>query len=215
MTPKQLKIEFTERHKDFVIQQLARMYTPKEVTSMVLMEFDIEWELSATDPQRVTRIRQYVYKRVRDYAYDSRNGKIQQRIVEVREEWKRELEREIREANKEFRVQEYARIKERCLADGDHRTAIRALQAIKNELEGVHFTVEHTHGIRTESQIDKDIEEIIEGSNIPSEVVAGFIDTVAASALVEVDGRETKASVLSKKSNGMGGRKTRRKKGNS
>lgn len=185
---RELNIEWDKRHREWILQRLAEMYKPKEITQMALTEYAVDWNLG--DPknplhqERFEEIRRFVHEKVKHYAYNKRSEKITARIDELRREFKKNLAGHYREANKFARIRDLATIKELAMKDKQFMAAVKAVEAIRIEIEGVgpgpsvtvnNNTQVNVRNAPTLADIDRELEQLLTDSGVDRSTANAFI----------------------------------------
>jgi hypothetical protein len=198
MKASQLHITWDDRHREFILWQLAKLEKVLDVTDATLKEFGVEWKLETETEkgrERVSKVRLWVYDRVRFFAYDKRNKKHQARILEMRRRFRNQIRDNIPLANKANRILEYVKLKDLCVKIGNYHAAIRALNSIALEMgdlktpavqvgDTYNMTVnqetvmqlnQQNVGRLTEGQIDEAIERLLLQAGVPSRTARSFV----------------------------------------
>jgi len=199
---KRLGIVYEERHRTHVIRLLAEMYKPSEVAALMIQEYRDEWKITGENTedalQRVEAIRLWMLQRASLYAYATARKGIQVRIREMREEIRTDLEEHYRDANKFARIADLAKIKELAMKDGQFSAAVRALVALREELEGTKLridgTITHNHRVITpESEIEAQLADLLKEIGISSDRAHSFIRSIDAPPGTRPDSAEEKS----------------------
>jgi hypothetical protein len=183
-----LGIEWDKRHREWIFARLAEMYRPKEITQMALTEYAVDWNLG--DPknplhqERFEDIRRFVHAKIKYYAFNKRNSKTQNRIEELRKEFKKNLADHYREANKFARIRDLSTIKELAMKDKQFMAAVKAVEAIRVEIEGVgpgpsvtvnNNTQVNVRNAPTLADIDRELEQLLTDTGVDRSTAAAFV----------------------------------------
>lgn len=133
----ELGILWQERHKRFCVKMIAEMRKLPDATEQVMKEFAIEWNLETNTQAgraRVELIQRIIYDRLRYYMYDPRAKKMQEAILEMRGEWRTQINQSSRLSNKAARIQELEHVYREALKDKQFNACVNAIRSIAEEV---------------------------------------------------------------------------------
>jgi hypothetical protein len=185
---RELGIEWDKRHREWILHRIAEMYKPREITQMALTEYAVEWALG--DPknpahqERFEQIRAFVHDKIKQYAYNRRSKNVQERIAELRENFKKNLQEHYREANKFARIRDLSTIKELAVKDKQFMAAVKAVEAIRVEIEGTgpgpqvninNNTQINIRNAPTLTDIDRELEQLLFDAGVDRSTTTAFL----------------------------------------